>query len=61
MQSIIEEFWQLNTQTRADLLFKLFAKNAELISAKGKNPQNASNPLPPSQRHEIENQINQNN
>ena len=31
-----------------------------MISAKGNNPQNANNLFPPSQRHEIENQINQN-
>ena len=58
-RAIIEEFLQLNTQTKVDLLLNLLTTNAKLISAKSKNLQNVSNPLLYSQRHEIENQINQ--
>ena len=60
MESIIEMFSGLNTQTRADLLARLFTKNSELISAKRNNSYNVEIPSLPSQNNEIQNQNNLN-
>ena len=59
MESIIEMFSGLNTQTRADILTRLSTKNSELISAKRNNSHNVDILSLPPQNNEIQNQNNQ--